>query len=113
MALKLLSYYPGEIPKALSVDKPTQTNEAGKMANSQRTMMVAKTEGSRKCPQVLLRKKMKITNRFHSEKSALGPFLASPFLDVPFLPAFLFLVPFFAVFAISLLWPLCYFDFIL
>lgn len=95
MALKLLSYYPGEIPKALSVDKPTQTNEAGKMANSQRTMMVAKTEGSRKCPQVLLRK-IENNKPFPQREKRIRSFSCLSLSGCPFSSCFLFIfVPFF------------------
>jgi len=68
------------------------------MANSQRTS--GKTEGNRKCPQVLQQEE---------KKKKKGKQTASTARKAHYVPGFAF--PF--SFAISFLWPLCYFDFIL
>lgn len=82
MALKLLSYYPGEIPKALNAERRTQTRQhkqmkparwqivKGPLEKQKATENVRRTFGSSKKKK---KKKKRKTNRFHSGKSALCP----------------------------------------
>lgn len=107
MALKLLSYYPGEIPKALNAERRTQTWQHKQMKPARWQIVKGPLEKQKATENV----RRTFGSSKKKKKRRKGKQTASTAGKAHYVPPAHLIYPLSLV--ISLLWPLCYFDFIL